>query len=485
MKPGRNEPCACGSGRKYKHCCLAKSAADSSSPAELAWRRMRQAIDGLVPRMLRFFSDEYGVHARYEAMDEFLLWDEDFDELHDEPALDPVFLPWMLHSWSPDPIDTDVTNERLHGVTPTQAFLNKYARTLDPVVQRYLAACQVAPFAFYEILEVDRGHHFRARELMCGAEYLVMERSATQAMEQGQILFGLLPQVDGIVMLEACPMLPFGPMQKLELIELRKQIAASNDLFSTELLKDCEGELRGSFLDLTLQILYPPKPKLCNTDGDVLSPQRLIFDIDSPQEAFDALKHLALDAADDSLLDDAQRGVDGALQRVEFSWLKSGNKLHKHWDNTSLGNIVIDGGRLTVEVNSDERAAHCKRLVEQAMGKRARYRVTELESLQHALAEYEQEAAPAMEQDDLQNLPEVQGALRDMMSRHYADWVHQKLPALQGKTPLEAVDQVDGREMVEALVAQIELSGRRMTPPLDITITQQLREQLGLRIDVP
>jgi SEC-C motif len=23
-RPGRNEPCLCGSGRKYKHCCLAK-----------------------------------------------------------------------------------------------------------------------------------------------------------------------------------------------------------------------------------------------------------------------------------------------------------------------------------------------------------------------------------------------------------------------------------------------------------------------------
>jgi hypothetical protein len=23
-RPGRNEPCHCGSGKKYKHCCLAK-----------------------------------------------------------------------------------------------------------------------------------------------------------------------------------------------------------------------------------------------------------------------------------------------------------------------------------------------------------------------------------------------------------------------------------------------------------------------------
>lgn len=29
--PGRNDPCHCGSGRKYKHCCLAK---DEASAAE-------------------------------------------------------------------------------------------------------------------------------------------------------------------------------------------------------------------------------------------------------------------------------------------------------------------------------------------------------------------------------------------------------------------------------------------------------------------
>ncbi|MEO8483759.1 MAG: SEC-C metal-binding domain-containing protein [Acidobacteriota bacterium] len=30
-RPGRNEPCHCGSGRKYKHCCLAK---DEAAAAE-------------------------------------------------------------------------------------------------------------------------------------------------------------------------------------------------------------------------------------------------------------------------------------------------------------------------------------------------------------------------------------------------------------------------------------------------------------------
>ena len=33
MKPGRNDPCPCGSGRKYKHCCgLLSAAAQAPSP---------------------------------------------------------------------------------------------------------------------------------------------------------------------------------------------------------------------------------------------------------------------------------------------------------------------------------------------------------------------------------------------------------------------------------------------------------------------
>jgi len=30
-QPGRNEPCHCGSGRKYKHCCLAKDDSKASA----------------------------------------------------------------------------------------------------------------------------------------------------------------------------------------------------------------------------------------------------------------------------------------------------------------------------------------------------------------------------------------------------------------------------------------------------------------------
>ncbi len=40
MKVGRNAPCPCGSGKKYKHCCLNKTGAPS--------RRMKLIYAGIV-----------------------------------------------------------------------------------------------------------------------------------------------------------------------------------------------------------------------------------------------------------------------------------------------------------------------------------------------------------------------------------------------------------------------------------------------------
>src|SRR3989442_775394 len=40
MKPGRNDPCPCGSGKKYKKCCLGK-AAQSPATKAVAERRFR------------------------------------------------------------------------------------------------------------------------------------------------------------------------------------------------------------------------------------------------------------------------------------------------------------------------------------------------------------------------------------------------------------------------------------------------------------
>jgi hypothetical protein len=65
MKPGRNDLCACGSGKTYKHCCLhaGAGAASATDPAEFAWRRMRAQLEGYVERMIRFIHQANGPAA--------------------------------------------------------------------------------------------------------------------------------------------------------------------------------------------------------------------------------------------------------------------------------------------------------------------------------------------------------------------------------------------------------------------------------------
>jgi hypothetical protein len=42
-RPGRNEPCHCGSGRKYKQCCLEKDNAEASAARKAAADAVQQS----------------------------------------------------------------------------------------------------------------------------------------------------------------------------------------------------------------------------------------------------------------------------------------------------------------------------------------------------------------------------------------------------------------------------------------------------------
>ena len=72
MKLGRNHPCSCGSGKKYKHCCLNAVSVQAAAPADLTWRRLRSLLDGYATKMLRFIAEAYGPLAVHEAWNEFM-----------------------------------------------------------------------------------------------------------------------------------------------------------------------------------------------------------------------------------------------------------------------------------------------------------------------------------------------------------------------------------------------------------------------------
>ncbi|MBI2754687.1 MAG: SEC-C domain-containing protein [Betaproteobacteria bacterium] len=481
MKPGRNDPCPCGSGKKYKHCCLLASAqAVPESPDDLAWRRLHRLLDEWQQDMLRFTVNVYGRGVMDEAWREFM--ENNRAAFDPETAHLQLFMGWLYHCWSPEAGRTGVRDPKLHGVVPTAEYLRR-KKSLDPLLRTYLESCLAQPLSVLEVLRADPGRGLRLRDLFTGAEHEVIERSASKLMREGDLIFGQVATAGSLTLLEISQTLAISPESKSEVISFRKRHFKGSKTAPRERLRELEAELLALYRDIAKRRLEPRMPQMQNTDGEPLSPRKLVFEIDSAQEAFDALKHLSLSDSDGDLLRDAARDTAGNLVRVNLSWLKRGNAQNPGWDNTVLGSMEIDGARLTAEVNSEAREKALRAIVAGALGARARYRATEIRSLEQMLAEARASGpnpAAAKESAALAELPEVKAKMAEIMGKFYEHWVHENIPALGGRTPLEAVRDRDGRDAVEALVRQIERDGERMKPPLDPGIVRNLRERLGL-----
>jgi len=448
MQPGRNEPCSCGSGKKFKKCCLLKQ----EPPADLLWRRLRSVNDELVHRLTEHAIREFGEDSLTEAWEEFWLWDEEqeaFDPVSDKNQL---FGPFYLYNWYREEGDDQPLASPLNR-TIAKDYLRVRGRGLPDLERRFIEASIEAPFSFHEVLEVIPGRELILRDVFLGTGVTVTEKLASEAAQVGDLFFGKVVKVDHVAMICGCGWIVIPPSRKLPILDLRKKVrqAVPGKKINFETLHEFDMELRELFLDLQEALLAPPRH--CNTDGDLLAFHRITFEVPSAQLAFDALKSLSLMLSEKEMLEDAIRGPDGALRRLKIDWHKRGNKAHKHWDNTVLGHLEIEGTKLTIEVNSEKRAKKIKAEIKKRMGMLAVHKGTVLQSPESMLREHKAardlgETLPDdREQEDLMNSPEVQAQIREMMAVHWENWYREKIPALGNRTPLQAAKDPDGRTL--------------------------------------
>src|SRR5260370_25444816 len=74
-KPGRNEPCPCGSGRKYKRCCLGHEAEHDAFAESLESR-----VLPLLSQLARFAETAAGLSLDVVARSEFPFWRSALDD---------------------------------------------------------------------------------------------------------------------------------------------------------------------------------------------------------------------------------------------------------------------------------------------------------------------------------------------------------------------------------------------------------------------
>ena len=450
---GRNDPCPCGSGRKYKDCCA--PAADSRFATVASSSTRDSAIGKLLAFAFQpaFDSDHsvaevvfWGNLIRDGAADE-LLW-----LLNSEDA-NIKYNAWFLFDWELD-----------GSGTVADLFLDEPQVQLSELERAFLRRLANAHLRLYEVESVDRGHGLRLVDLWTGTRLFVIERTASQQMVNWDLL-GARVAPDGLggnVFEGGLYLYPADAKEDI-LGHFRRLFKRHHRKFP---LDDAGAFFRkhgAVFHHLWMDLVaFPEPPQIITPEGDPLMFCRSVFDTertDSVREAVSAQPSI--------------RAVDDA----RFSWRETADDGERE-----LGTWSFENNRVIFETTSQERAARGRAWIESLVGDAVRFRATALETLEQTLEEVRKQP-PRQRRDEHEDEPvEDSSAVQQLFDRHYRTWLDRPVPALGNRTPRAAARTKLWRSRVIDLLKQLEnrteraaLSGR---PPYDFG---WLWEELGIQ----
>ncbi|MBU0569937.1 tetratricopeptide repeat protein [Patescibacteria group bacterium] len=174
-KTGRNEPCSCGSGRKYKKCCLGKEVSFPSGSKR----------SGLIPPLLDWATAQDWYSSCLEtALVEIFGKNKKEMNQDEAQALSEVIL-----------FEHKVKNKK----TPLELFYRQ-ADLSDDKKQLYKSWIDNAEFGAWEALEIFLGKGMKVRRFLEKEEFLVSERLGSYSLKVGRVFVSrMLPYPGGLM----------------------------------------------------------------------------------------------------------------------------------------------------------------------------------------------------------------------------------------------------------------------------------------------
>lgn len=487
-KVGRNDPCPCGSGRKYKKCCH-----ESLDEKDFNYRRWRRVEGDLIPELFAYALETLGPEALEDAWSEF--HDYEAPCAYDpESPMNSVFMPWFLFNWIHETIPPGFS--AYSETTIAASFLADYALSEDE--ERLIVSATKAPYSLCEVQELTPGVGMILFDLFRRVKHEVIERSASQTLKKGEILYCATTHLDGIISNVGTSPYALRPIAKRDILELRKWMIDESGAaeLTADHLVEFEADIRSFYLDTVLAMFRPPQ--LINTDKDPLLPQKVHFDVESADSAFHGLKGLAEGIPEDELRSHATV-ADGLIVKAEIPWLGGTRDARKRLGGpVLLGTMNIEDGNLIISVNSTKRAKKIRRLVEKRLGTEAVYKTTLIEPIEAEVERMWAAAAsgsskPAAEGRaqgtertgviSLADLPaEVRLKLEETARQHWVTWFDLPVPALNNMTPREAAKTEEGRELLESLLLDYERHDDADNENLMRPDIPELRRKLGMHV---
>lgn len=458
-KLGRNDPCPCGSGKKYKKCCITTSAA-SLGIVDFEYCKLRK-LEGtvfdrhLLPYVDRELPDAVIVAALADCLSEEGLP----DAMDKELLVDRLVLPWALFNWIPcDDFDIDQFDSE---ITISQNYLKIYGEKLSSDEKRFIEAMNHTYYSFYSVIEVEIDKSFLVKDIMLGTTHTIKEQQGTHQAKRGDVVFSrILTLDDQSIFVGMAPFIVPADYNNT-LIDFREWLIGENNnnkLTPGVMRNEFDFDLFEYFFEIMTKVCNPPLPTLVNTDDEPFQCSKAYFKLMiTPEEALNRLLPLTLEDDPSGFLTNAKRDKSGVIKQLEFSWLKKGNKHHKEWDNTVMGHITAEAGRLILETNSENRAQIGRELLSEYLGEDICFQQTLIESTEQKFKALS-ESPHKNNQENLipPDSPGIQEQLKEMAKAHWENWFDRPIPALNDQTPREATTTANGRERLEALLLQYE-----------------------------
>ena len=216
-------------------------------------------------------------------------------------------------------------------------------------------------------------------------------------------------------------------------------------------------------------------PTLVNTDQEPLRFSNVYFKIKSEEGLTDQLRRVPGIYHVEQVKDEPNG------PRIRANWMKAGNRRIPTWENTILGHIKVQQGRLVGETNSLERALRLKRLLQRKLKAHLVYERIESRDWRAVPPPSPKELRKAeQERRSLMAKPEVRAAYVAEIKAYYRSWLDTPIPALGNRTPRKTAQTARGKARVEELVCDIEADQARQPSYYPKADLRFLRLELGL-----
>ncbi len=465
----RHAPCPCGSGKKYKNCCLR---------LETAKLGRLGTVRDAVPRATDWLVTRYPRQVRAAIDEDYMgaLEDDERERLADLPPVIADMLSTNAMEWLLAEGDL-VLDDDGECRSAMELVLGSGGPLFSSEQRAYLEELSRRPLRPYEVLESRPGEGLLLHDLLVEAEppIWVNERRGSRQLVQWDVIGARVVPVGSEHILSGA-VYPFAPDDRLDIVEdIRRESFRGLRKGAKARRVAPDDMVAGlTIVDRWLADITAPPPEFALRDAGTGDPLMLVTDHYEVRD-WNALARVL----------EAEPDVEGNRKR---GWTRFETIDEDRTRSLLAINIGKERDRIEPFARTLKLANRGREWLERIAGGAIHHLSRDVVNPRDVLRERGSEPSDSRSAPEGEPVLDPADATRFVQQFHeqtYRDWADQPVPALGDRTPREAVKSEEGRAEVVALLKLYESSEQRAArqegrQPADLRF---LWEQVGLDRD--